>query len=331
MYLVNRDSAQDLVTVPAQWHGTVPAPPYGERLLSLEMCHDGSLLGLWATDSQADLEPRQWFPGGSIGLSTPREPTTVVATQQWGNAVNVIGTIQLTVAYPSLQLIPDGLLVVGSRCDYLPGAPEHNAAVFDFDGGLIRTGCLGDGIEIIRSTADGRVWAGYFDEGIFGNNGWIKPLGAAGVVLWSTDTFEKVWEPISVQITSTYAATLVGDDLWTSTYGGFPISHLSPASEHSYPTTDSFPKALITDGTLAATFGHTKYCEGRRSHDSYTFRVWELSDTVDHPRITGRFSIPEAPEDADPKLMGYGDELTIIAGQQWYKLSLRDILNAGRQ
>ncbi|WP_176444820.1 hypothetical protein [Paenibacillus herberti] len=36
---------------------------------------------------------------------------------------------------------------------------------------------LGDGIQSVQVTDKGIIWTSYFDEGVFGNNGWDKPIG----------------------------------------------------------------------------------------------------------------------------------------------------------
>lgn len=51
---------------------------------------------------------------------------------------------------------------------------------------------LGDGISHVQSDANGNIWTGYFDEGVFGNYGWATPAGAAGLSCF-TKSGEKIW------------------------------------------------------------------------------------------------------------------------------------------
>ncbi len=85
-----------------------------------------------------------------------------------------------------VQPLPDDelLLVVSrSRC-FADGAYDLNAKVYVGDGTLKREFLLGDGIRDVQTTADGRIWTSYFDEGIFGNSGWTEPVGQPGLILW---------------------------------------------------------------------------------------------------------------------------------------------------
>ncbi|MCG7342570.1 hypothetical protein MHZ92_00410 [Sporosarcina sp. ACRSL] len=61
---------------------------------------------------------------------------------------------------------------------------EENARVYDKNGHLIRSFCLGDGIEHVYVTKNQEIWTGYFDEGVIGNYGWEEPIGRSGLVGW---------------------------------------------------------------------------------------------------------------------------------------------------
>lgn len=111
-------------------------------------------------------------------------------------------TIHLTMSpemASKIQPLHNGdVLVVGDRCAWsADDGAQINARVFDATGKLQREGVLGDGIAHAVVDSAGRIWTGYFDEGIFGNLGWgwgdgPKPLGSAGVVRWTAD-FERDW------------------------------------------------------------------------------------------------------------------------------------------
>lgn len=61
---------------------------------------------------------------------------------------------------------------------------DQNGRVYDWDGNLIRSFCLGDGIDHMYTTRNNQIWTGYFDEGVYGNYGWKKPIGNSGLVGW---------------------------------------------------------------------------------------------------------------------------------------------------
>jgi hypothetical protein len=82
--------------------------------------------------------------------------------------------------------------VAGARCRWRPEGPDRNAVLYDADGQVVSEHVLGDGIAHVLATSTGQVWAGYFDEGIYGNYGWGRadseePVGAYGIVRFSPD------------------------------------------------------------------------------------------------------------------------------------------------
>jgi hypothetical protein len=140
----------------------------------------------------------------------------------------------LPVAYPHVQRFPDGtFLVVGARCGWTRSGPEQNAMVIGDDGRIIRRGCLGDGLQHVQVAEDGTMWTGYFDEGVFGNLGWggpegPDPLGAAGIVAWSS-AFHKSWELDAAEglVADCYALNVAPDEVWACTYTDFPVVRIS--------------------------------------------------------------------------------------------------------
>ena len=88
--------------------------------------------------------------------------------------------------YHFIQPIDDGhVLLVGARSYYHDAQNiEENARVYDKEGQLVRSFCLGDGIEHVYVTKNQEIWTGYFDEGVHGNYGWKEPVGSSGLVGW---------------------------------------------------------------------------------------------------------------------------------------------------
>lgn len=67
---------------------------------------------------------------------------------------------------PTVRSFGDGRwLVVASRT-----RDKANARVLTSDGALLDRLMLGDGIEHITIDRDHRIWVGWFDEGMFGND-----------------------------------------------------------------------------------------------------------------------------------------------------------------
>ncbi|RNF38850.1 hypothetical protein [Planococcus salinus] len=118
------------------------------------------------------------------------------------------------------------LLACARSMNYGGGRVDENARLFDREGNFIRSFCLGDGIEHLYTTGDGRIWTGYFDEGIFGNYGWDDPIGKAGLICW--DAFGNISElyeqPNAHFIADCYALNVASDDeVWFYFYTDFHI------------------------------------------------------------------------------------------------------------
>ncbi|SKA90359.1 hypothetical protein [Sporosarcina newyorkensis] len=88
--------------------------------------------------------------------------------------------------YHYIQPIEDGhILLVGARSYYHDAQNiEENTGVYDKNWCLIRSFCLGDGIEHVYVTKNQEIWTEYFDEGVFGNYGWEEPISRSGLVGW---------------------------------------------------------------------------------------------------------------------------------------------------
>ncbi|MCE9667138.1 hypothetical protein LY474_04850 [Myxococcus stipitatus] len=113
-----------------------------------------------------------------------------------------------------IQPLPRGeLLLVESRCA-TGTEPARNAVIYSPEGHLLREFTLGDGIQDVQTTSDGRLWVSYFDEGVIGNCGWgtgdplREPIGRSGLVLFDSRG----------QLLSEYDARAVGTDVIIDCY-----------------------------------------------------------------------------------------------------------------
>ena len=145
-----------------------------------------------------------------------------------GNSlIQQVELTQIEVSFPEVQPLPNGeVLLVGGRCEYRGGDPEKNAAVFNADGKMLRQFTLGDGIKSIQTTNDGKIWVSYFDEGVGGNYGWNKPMGASGLNCFDASGCLE-WEFESSQgfnmIVDCYALNVAEDSVWACYYTEFPV------------------------------------------------------------------------------------------------------------
>jgi hypothetical protein len=219
---------------PVQFHGELEAPPGFDALVTVGVSLSGPV-ALWSSrDGKAELHARYEQPpgGASFARTVPgTKPTVALAAYAGSDVVpaTVVRTRALPVAHPHVDMLADGsFLVAGARCGWAESGPELNALAIDQNGRILRRGCLGDGIEHLQVSGDGTIWAGYFDEGVFGNMGWggpgPQPLGAGGVAAWSPD-FEKTWEldPAEGLVADCYALNVGTGEVLACPYTGFPV------------------------------------------------------------------------------------------------------------
>jgi hypothetical protein len=131
-----------------------------------------------------------------------------------------------------VQPLPDDqILLACFRSNYRsPTDIEKNGRIYHQSGELSREILLGDGIQVMQTTADGMIWTGFMDEGIFGNFGWDQPMGASGLVAWSA-AGDKIYDFQPTDdldsICDCYALNVASDsDVWLYYYTEFPLVHL---------------------------------------------------------------------------------------------------------
>lgn len=134
--------------------------------------------------------------------------------------------------YHYVQPLHRHLLLVGARCAYYgDGKYELNAKVCDYKGNTIREFLLGDGIQSVQVTEQGTIWTSYFDEGVFGNNGWGEPIGASGLVAWDEHGSKRYEDQVS-NMADCYALNVVKEEeVWFYYYTDFLLGCVSGGLE----------------------------------------------------------------------------------------------------
>lgn len=284
------------------------------HLLAASPGPDGRLVTLWVRSKDAD----------ALADTTFSDPVTATVIEYDRDVHAVVPVLELSLRFPVAQLFPDGrLLIVGQRCRWRPEplGPEHNALLLDAEGNLIRTGVLGDGIEHLQVGSDGRIWVGYFDEGILGNYGWRgpgpDPIGAPGLICFD-DTFEAVWKLADPRIIDCYALNVDCDVAWTSYHPDFPVVRITGSGHTKYWDNEirGVCAMLVSGNRIALLSGYTDgvhhVAYGRLDRDRL------------HIEETGRLPMPDdgplAPGDA---VYARGDTLHVVRGSTWYTASLR--------
>ncbi|MEM9840430.1 MAG: hypothetical protein AAF830_14915 [Pseudomonadota bacterium] len=146
--------------------------------------------------------------------------------------------------FSNFDAFPDGnWLIVNVRT-----GTEPNGRVISPAGDLVRTVMLGDGIEHVKIDDFGRIWVGWFDEGVFSNNGWYvdglsDPPNSYGVAAFSAKGRLLAY-PTGVLVADCYALTTARDEAWFYPYTDFPIVRLSPKRQDLWPTELSGTRAI---------------------------------------------------------------------------------------
>jgi hypothetical protein len=170
--------------------------------------------------------------GASFPKSRHDSPTDLQVLR-WEDGAIKLATVAGHATIPGhIQPLNDGFLLAGARCYWRTSGPETNGLACTWNGEVLANMTLGDGIEGLRTTAAGKIWVSYFDEGIFGNYGWSspgpEPLGACGIVRFDSEgNIEFRYDARAAgtdYICDAYCMNVVSEhEVWTCFYTEFPI------------------------------------------------------------------------------------------------------------
>ena len=224
--------------------------------------------------------------------------------------------------YPLVQTLPgDNFLVVASRCRrWSDGTHELNASVYRLDGSLETQFCLGDGIEHVQADSAGRLWVGYFDEGIFGNFGWgtnadTPPIGVAGLVCFDSHG-KKLWEFEEPQgfdsIADCYALNVADGEVWACYYDEFPVVRLDSRHRIAAWATDlSGPRALAVYGNFVLAYGGYE-------DQATDCKLLRLGDGRAEVAAEVALHLPQGLDLKTSTVIGRGSMLHVFAADEWY-------------
>ncbi|MFD7987430.1 hypothetical protein ACFV4M_29210 [Kitasatospora indigofera] len=319
-------------TTEPRMHARIEPPSEGDRLITANIGPHGELVALWSTpEAAAALTARRTGPGGAtFALARPERPAAARLTRQAPHARGfeaVVDVPDLGLAHCQVQPLPgDRFLVVGARCTWTPAGAEPNARVIDSTGQVVAEAVLGDGIEHVATTPAGRTWVGYFDEGVFGNNGWgdpdlggPEPVGAAGLVRFD-ERLERVWDyPGSTRfghIYDCYALNVADESAWACFYDGFPVVRVAEDAVSGWTNKASGVRAVVTDGLRCALVGGYG-----ADHDRVVTGLLTDRGRLD-VRGTTRLALPGGPAATGYTVTGRGDVLHVLTGTAHLRLDL---------
>jgi len=212
----------------------VPVPGDGYVRVSESVAADGSSLFLFIEPDGAPKAEETFEQGAGIfPQSRMDKPYRFRLVRVATNGVaTTIELPPLDLTFPMVDVFPDGrVLVAGPRCSWRSETDfDRNGAVIDPKTGTVSRILLGDGIENVFVDTAGRVWVGYFDEGVFGNFGWSDPgpppIGSSGVVVFDaggTILWKYPQQSRNPSIDDCYAMNVSEDAAAIFFYSAFPV------------------------------------------------------------------------------------------------------------
>jgi hypothetical protein len=207
--------------------------------------------------------------------------------------------------------------VAGARCRWRPEGPDRNAVLYSADGQVVSEHVLGDGLAHVLATSAGQVWAGYFDEGIYGNYGWGRadtqePVDAYGIVrfspalepAWHYPRYTEVgpWDPIS----DCYALNVDDSCARACYYSDFPVVRICDGAVTGWRNDVQGASALAVAGSRVALFGGY-------GADRDRLAIAELGDGRAEPAGEYRVVLPDGhPVPAGTQIIGRGSRLHFL-------------------
>ena len=279
---------------------------------------------IWVAIGQTVEPLRVEDRGGSFAKTVLDAPSRYDVLVVRDGTVERVDMGEERIVVSHVQPYPEGVLLVGGRCAWRPDGAEQNAVVRRWDGSVLRRLTLGDGIAHVRTTEDGTIWCGYFDEGVLGNLGWggphgPVPIGAPGLVAFGPDG--RVMRGYDCEqagghaIDDVYAMNVAAaDDVWLSFYMDFPLVHLGRERARAWRPRVEGARALAVRGDRVLFAG------GYDGGDALTTVALEGS----RARIVERSSLagPDGASLARTHLVGVGDTLYAFDGRR--VLALRE-------
>jgi hypothetical protein len=238
----------------------------------------------------------------------------------------IIDVPRLNLAFPELDVFPDGrVLIAAARSAWRAEDDfDYNGMIVDPEMDIFRDVLLlGDGVLDVAVDSSGRVWAAYFDEGIFGNFGWghpgPDPVGASGLNCF-TDYGSLIWSfPVDDEgpMTECYAMNVSEDRVAIYTYySEFKLCRISPDFE-----TEFFETEL-------------QGCRHFAISDSHVLFTGQWNDEIDsgyvgrleNGRVCGvekiKFSLPGGLKLTEGQFVGRGAKLHFFDEKSWYSLRI---------
>lgn len=236
----------------------------------------------------------------------------------------VIPTPGLRSPHRHVQPLPDGQwIVVGLRTHPRGVDPEPNAFVLSDRGEIEHAFVIGDCVDAMKTTADGQIWVGYGDEGVFGDSHFGEESGLArwnalGEREWSFGQHadEQIkWGWVS-------AINVCERDIWVG--GRVCVDHDDKISvRQGRPTRPTYSWISAVDGQWTALVGSSV----RRNQDLIFLNHPDVDPNVlEKPILVkppGRSLMP-----TDALVDVHGGTIHYLVDQAWFSIDIPTLVSA---
>ncbi|MES1201133.1 MAG: hypothetical protein ABUS57_06755 [Pseudomonadota bacterium] len=222
-------------------------------------------------------------------------------------------------AFPMIDQFPDGRWLAA----HARSRGERNGRVLSRDGDELRRVQLGDGINHIKIDDRQRIWVGWFDEGVFGNDHWRVPglkyaPSAYGIAAFD-DHGTLVAHASLPSIADCYALNAFGREVWSCTYTEFPLWRMTDQAESTWQT------SLTGVSAIAVNFPHVVAVGG---YGGDRDRVVLLKLEGASARKVDEWRMPLLARDSLSRIDGRGDEVHAVCDGRWHRWRVRDFVKA---
>jgi len=215
--------------------GSAPALP-GFSLVASGVAGDQSLLFLFESSEDSASTAAALRASGVLPHPKMERLKRYLLLQSTAGSELWIDLPPLDLGHSHIDLFPDRRVLLASRRHNWRAEADAdlNGVIFDPRTGRADRVGLGDAISDLQIDDRGRIWIGYFDEGVFGSS-----VGQAGLVCFSA-LGGKVWEfPADADhtINDCYALNVAGAEAAIFFYSDFPLYRIGADFELTWKQT----------------------------------------------------------------------------------------------
>ncbi len=212
--------------------------------------------------------------------------------------------------FPIIDQFSDGRWLLS----YCRSDGKARTRILDMNGVELQCIELGDGIQHLKIDDEHRIWVGWFDEGVFGNDNWdypgLKwPPSSTGIAAFNVEG-DLVKHASLPSIADCYALNVFDNEVWSCTYTDFPIWQMNDLEEKVWNSELSGISALAVLHPYVLTAG------GYREN---TNRISLVKLTGNKAKEKDKWQTALISEKSEIQLLdGRANFLHLVTGNNWY-------------